>query len=744
MPEGNFLFELSRITGKKVGFDKARPIELDKGKDATADADVKDLEEALNSLNLSKEDKQKALASYADIRSQILYYLKSYTVENSSLWYGGIFRSHEPRDESAVGPYAPKRPEAAPKLTIDLKFSESIPTEFVIYTQGAIAYHNNEFDKAIDKWKELLALPRDKRQFRSAWASFMIGKSYLSLRKQKEAIQYFELTRKLAAEGFKDALDLSQDSYGWQALAEYELKDYTPCLKNYLNALDVNSLNRVCTKVFELDDSVLEQVIRDDTARKVVIGWVVSRPTYYGRSFWLAPDQEYPSKDIYAKTLRAIEKVQPKGAIDNADRIAWICYTKGNIDKAKEWLKLSKEESALSKFIAVKIMLRDGKIKEAINSLHKLIPLFEKSPEREVFFENNVIREINTDIGVLKLSHKEYIMAFNVLLKGKYWEDVAYVAEKVLTSDELENYLKQHAKDKEMSNPRELYNGYYAEMQFYFEKHPDKEWQEQWEKNLRKDTLYQALTYLLARRLAREEKWGKAVEYMPTSVEIWWNESKPSGQGYLIWEYKRENINPKEILRNFITLLEKAQDKKLNNQERAKSYYEAALILRKYGMEFMGTELDPDGFVNRGGFMYYDSLETRFSIVADEAGKDYQEWFKEHVEKLKDRRKAIEKKRDFFTGSEDEEKRVLASLPEPLRRFHYRYKAADLMWKAAELLPDNDELKAKALCRGGTYLKVRDPKSADKFYKALVKTCGQTELGKEADKLRWFPKMKED
>jgi len=66
------------------------------------------------------------------------------------------------------------------------------------------------------------------------------------------------------------------------------------------------------------------------------------------------------------------------------------------------------------------------------------------------------------------------------------------------------------------------------------------------------------------------------------------------------------------------------------------------------------------------------------------------------------------------------------------------------MWKGAQLLPDNEELKAKALCRGGTYLKVRDPKTADKFYKALVKTCGQTELGKEAAKLKWFPKMKED
>ena len=56
IPEGNFLFELSRISGKKVGFDRAIPVPLDKGKDSTVDADAKDLENALTSLNLKKED----------------------------------------------------------------------------------------------------------------------------------------------------------------------------------------------------------------------------------------------------------------------------------------------------------------------------------------------------------------------------------------------------------------------------------------------------------------------------------------------------------------------------------------------------------------------------------------------------------------------------------------------------------------------------------------------------------------
>ena len=44
------------------------------------------------------------------------------------------------------------------------------------------------------------------------------------------------------------------------------------------------------------------------------------------------------------------------------------------------------------------------------------------------------------------------------------------------------------------------------------------------------------------------------------------------------------------------------------------------------------------------------------------------------------------------------------------------------------------------LWQAGTWLKSRDPKAADRFYKALVRRCGTTRLGQEADRLRWFPK----
>ena len=56
-------------------------------------------------------------------------------------------------------------------------------------------------------------------------------------------------------------------------------------------------------------------------------------------------------------------------------------------------------------------------------------------------------------------------------------------------------------------------------------------------------------------------------------------------------------------------------------------------------------------------------------------------------------------------------------------------------------MPDDDEETARRFCVVGGWLKVRDPQAADRFYKALVVRCGKTEMGREADKLRWFPKL---
>lgn len=127
------------------------------------------------------------------------------------------------------------------------------------------------------------------------------------------------------------------------------------------------------------------------------------------------------------------------------------------------------------------------------------------------------------------------------------------------------------------------------------------------------------------------------------------------------------------------------------------SLWQAAQIVRWHGMELMGTELAPDWFIHEGSF----------------------DW-----------------------GFDDEGKLTPpAADVQPMRRFHYRYKAADLAWEAAAGMPDGSEATARVLCEAGTWLKTRDPQAADRFYKALVNRCRNTPLGREADALRWFPQV---
>ena len=54
-------------------------------------------------------------------------------------------------------------------------------------------------------------------------------------------------------------------------------------------------------------------------------------------------------------------------------------------------------------------------------------------------------------------------------------------------------------------------------------------------------------------------------------------------------------------------------------------------------------------------------------------------------------------------------------------------------------MPDNSDETARVLCEAGGWLKYRDPKAADRFYKALVRRCRKTDIGEQANRMHWFP-----
>jgi len=337
-----------------------------------------------------------------------------------------------------------------------------------------------------------------------------------------------------------------------------------------------------------------------------------------------------------------------------------------------------------------------------------------------------ISKRLHSEIGVLQLRRQDYFEAMDNLVQGEMWEDVAYLAENVLTIDELEGYLIDRQ------------TGYSWPILDYYKSSRIKE----------NATYFDALRYLLARRMGRSGLWERAIEYMPGILEVVWRKRTPSGKGYLIHTYENSSINPKQEAKNYYENIQHAQNEGYSKIDRAKNYYEAGKLLRFIGMEIIGTELEPDWFVYDGQFSSDGPLAQRFGDYSQERLDRYKDWSsdwgKKYTQELIDdqkiRQKEFEEGQDFFLASKDERDRAVESLPTPRKRWHYRFKAADLMWKSAELLPNGDILKAEALWEGGLYLRDRDNEAADKFYKELVKTCKNTILGAEADRIRWFPK----
>jgi hypothetical protein len=195
------------------------------------------------------------------------------------------------------------------------------------------------------------------------------------------------------------------------------------------------------------------------------------------------------------------------------------------------------------------------------------------------------------------------------------------------------------------------------------------------------------LAHVLARRLARDGQYGRAERYLPARLQ--------------------------PLLARFSECLSAGRDAARARTERARSLVEAARIARHHGLELLGTELGPDSASTNGGVAESDMLALRSEM--EDA--------------------------HLVAVQPEERRRAESTALRPWRRFHYRYIGCDLAWEAAALMPDGSVETAAVLCEAGSWIKILNPKEADRFYKAMVKRCGKTQLGRQAEALRWFPPL---
>ncbi len=164
--------------------------------------------------------------------------------------------------------------------------------------------------------------------------------------------------------------------------------------------------------------------------------------------------------------------------------------------------------------------------------------------------------------------------------------------------------------------------------------------------------------------------------------------------------------------RQLLDALAASKDQKSPRSKRAEALFSGACTLRRHGLELLGTELAPDMAIWGGGFPGAPAE----ALMARRAGFE------------------------ILRPGPDELAREAKHRAVPDKRFHYRYVAAEMAWKAVDVLGKTDpETRAEYLYAAGSWLKHRDPEAADRFYKRLVRTCRGTELAKEAELRGWFP-----
>jgi hypothetical protein len=260
-------------------------------------------------------------------------------------------------------------------------------------------------------------------------------------------------------------------------------------------------------------------------------------------------------------------------------------------------------------------------------------------------------------------------------LKGQLWEDAAFVAERVLTTTELKQYVDA-LPNTEPSKEGEDYN--------------------------------KKLRYLLGRRLVREDRYADAKQYLPTPYD--------------------------KVLEKYVKALQDGANEKLSKTERAHAWFTAAWLARYDGMELMGTEGAPDAFAESGDFEMPDLAKERRSgtyqtIAYDKEGNESSD------ENGNPKMKSVPA---TLKASAREIQRLNTNKISPDIRFHYRLIAGALAMKAAALLPDNSEEVADVVNQAGIWVKDRDEKVGNRYYQVIDHRCPKTKIGQADRAKHWF------
>lgn len=532
LPEGNFRFEISRL-GQAI-------------------AGLKVVNDALHSGDAAEYAEQRDYAEQADLTAPQQELVKRLR---------GLTDAHEVQAQGA-----------------------SLPSELVLYLAGAVAFSVGDHGLAAEYFRKVLALPAEQRRLRSTWAAYSLGRALFAQSTETnaspdllaQARKAFEQARQLSIDGFSDPLELGVASLGEEARVARTAGDWNSAIELYAtqnrhgSGVGYTSLKLLVADLTAMPEAQLTPLLEGKPVQQLITASLISR---LGWSFGDQP----PAEQKLIKLLQA----STRGSLDNADRLAAMNYQQGDYASARAFLEHA-GDGGLAWWLRAKLAMRDGDRSAAAAAYAKAARAF---PQEEFWGERRTPDwafetlepkcRVEGESAILALQRGDYLQAFDQLYRSKdiYWFDAATVAERVLTVDELKQYV-----DTQVPAPPAL--------------------SQQDRDNYVPLPVAAKLRNLLGRRLLREERYDEAVAYFDSETlqqkAKWYGELRHDAESKW-WPSKR-----------------------------AFAYFNAATMARFHGMDLLGYEMAPD-YATFGGNYSLESVELKVGpLVADEEVKRQQ------------------------------------------------------------------------------------------------------------------------
>ena len=359
---------------------------------------------------------------------------------------------------------------AAPDAAAAATAGTGLAPELLEYTLGAIAFKQGDKQAAIAHFERVLALAPTDRPRRGLWAQFMLGRAQAASGNTDGAVAAFEVVRERALSGADDPLGLAIASFGEQARIAWHHGSVADSVKLYAEQAAHGSTSGGASLLFVARSilahrELLDKALDDPLSQRLLAAYFFTRSSEFAQDWPPAGtklDPDAPGSADAHKSSTSVDindfiaAVQQHGLdhFEGADRMAAGTYDGGHYDLATRLA--AKSTSPLAAWVRAKLALRAGDQTAALREYAVAAHGFPADESWsgdageevvEAAAVNHPLCRVETERGVLALGRGDYLDAMARMFAGssEYWPDAAYVAERVLTVDELKTFVDGNA-----------------------------------------------------------------------------------------------------------------------------------------------------------------------------------------------------------------------------------------------------------------------------------------------------------